>query len=200
MKFQTVFSLITLILLSMFSAPRALAQTVPSFPTCANPQGTVTASYSEGDHGIPGNTETNTGSDTVYTLGEETTMQCFCADNGDGTQTNWWHAASLTEEEIQVLKNAGWVVVPNGALWGLAEGEWLTFNSPYACPKSDGSGESGNTSGTVLAASTDTGNVLGLASTGNIVIIYALAGFGALSILIGFLLRRLSLPHESRTK
>jgi len=196
MKLRTAGFLAAALLISAISAPVVSAQTVPSFPTCANPQGTVKVTYSEGTHGITGNTGTFTGSDTVYTLGEETTMQCFCADNGDGTQTNWWHATSLTDEEVQVMKNAGWVVVPNGALWGLAEGEWLTFNSPYACPASSNNGNgtssssNSNTSGQVLAAADPGGSVLGLASTGNIVVIYSLAGFGVLSFLIGFLLRK----------
>jgi len=193
-------------LLILFSAiPHVSAQTVPSFPTCVNPQGTVKVTYGEGTHGIAGNSGTFTGSDTVFTLSGETSMQCFCADNGDGTQSNWWHATSLSAEEVQILKNQGWISVPNGALWGLAEGEWLVFNSPYACPKSEGNGDgnnnnnnnntssSSNSSGDVLGATTDPGgSVLGLASTGNIATIYLLAGFGLLLLLISFLLRKLS--------
>ena len=199
MKTQIITVLTAFLLVFAMAAPDVSAQTVPSFPTCANPQGTVTASYSEGDHGVPGNTGTNTGSDTVFELSGDTTMQCFCADNGDGTQTNWWHAAFLTDEEVQILKNQGWIVVPNGELWGLAEGEWLTFSSPYACPasnKSDNnSSDNNNSSGDVLGASTDPGgSVLGLASTGNIAMIYGLAGLGVLSLLAGFLLRKISLP------
>jgi len=199
MKTQIITVLTAFLLVFAKAAPDVSAQTVPSFPTCANPQGSVKVTYNEGTHGIAGNTGTFTGSDTVFELSGDTTMQCFCADNGDGTQTNWWHAASLTDEEVQVLKNDGWVVVPNGALWGLAEGEWLTFNSPYACPSSNnnenGTSGSSNTSGQVLSATTDPGgSVLGLASTGNIAMIYALAGLGILSLLMGFLLRKLSLP------
>ncbi len=186
-------------LLILFSAtPRVSAQTVPSFPTCANPQGTVKVTYGEGTHGIVGNAGTFTGSDTVFTLSGETSMQCFCADNGDGTQSNWWHVASLTEEEVQILKNQGWISVPNGALWGLAEGEWLVFNSAYACPKSESNGDgnnnnssSSNSSGDVLGATTDPGgSVLGLATTGNIATIYTLAGFGFLSLLVSYILRK----------
>lgn len=160
--------------------PNVHAQTVPSFPSCSNPQGSVKVSYSEGNHGVVGNGSTLTGSDTVYTLSGDTHTQCFCADNGDGTQTNWWHAASLTETEIQILKNQGWIVVPNGALWGLAEGQWLALNSSYSCR-----------SGQVLSASTQIGgDVLGLATTGNIVTIYALAGFGITSLFLSFLLKK----------
>ncbi|OGG14692.1 hypothetical protein A2875_05030 [Candidatus Gottesmanbacteria bacterium RIFCSPHIGHO2_01_FULL_46_14] len=171
----------SLLLLVGTITPKAYAQTVPSFPSCSNPQGSVKVSYSEGTHGIVGNGGTFMGSDTVYTLSEGTTTQCFCADNGDGTQTNWWHAASLTEAEIQVLKNQGWISVPNGALWGLTEGEWLAFNNSYSC---QGRGQ-------ILAASTGTGgDVLGLATTGNILTIYALAGFGVASVFLSVLLRK----------
>lgn len=180
----------SLLLLVGTIAPIAYAQTVPSFPSCSNPQGSVKVSYSEGTHGIVGNGGTFTGSDTVYTLSEGTTTQCFCADNGDGTQTNWLHAASLTEAEIQVLKNQGWISVPNGELWGLAAGEWLAFNSSYSCQGGNTSNSS-NSSGDILAASTGTGgDVLGLATTGNIATIYALAGFGVTSLFISFLLRK----------
>lgn len=162
--------------------PKVNAQTIPSFPSCSNPQGSVKVSYSEGVHGIVGNGGTFTGSDTVYTLTDTTTTQCFCADNGDGTQTNWWHVASFTDAEIQILKNLGWIVVPNGQLWGLAEGQWLAFNSSYSCR-----------GGEVLSASTQiSGDVLGLATTGNIVIIYSLAGFGITSLFLSFLLKKYS--------
>lgn len=164
--------------------PKIQAQTIPNFPSCSNPQGSVKVSYSEGTHGIVGNGGTFTGSDTVYTLSDDTSMQCFCADNGDGTQTNWWHVASLTDSEIQVLKNAGWISVPNGELWGLASGEWLALNSSYQCQGSD-------TGGDILAASTQVGgDVLGLATTGNIVTIYVLLGFGITSLVTSFYLRK----------
>ncbi len=179
MKTKRFFSLL---FVASVLVPKAHAQTVPSFPSCSNPQGSVKVSYSEGTHGIVGNGGTFTGSDTVYTLSKGTLTQCFCADNGDGTQTNWLHAASLTEAEIQVLKNQGWISVPNGQLWGLAAGEWLAFNSSFSC--SGGGGQ-------ILAASTGTrGNVLGLATTGNIVTIYALAGLGITSLFLSVLLRK----------
>jgi len=158
--------IVSVLLLLGTIVPKAMAQTVPSFPSCSNPQGSVKVSYSEGTHGIVGNGGTFTGSDTVYTLSDTTITQCFCADNGDGTQTNWWHAASLTAQEIQILKNQGWISVPNGELWGLAAGEWLAFNSSYSCGSNSSSPD-------ILAASTGTGgDVLGLATTGNIVAIY----------------------------
>lgn len=172
-----------LLLLIGTIVPKANAQTVPSFPSCSNPQGSVKVSYSEGTHGIVGNGGTFTGSDTVYTLSDTTSMQCFCADNGDGTQTNWWHAATLTPEEIQILKNQGWISVPNGELWGLAAGEWLALNSSYRCGGGIGGGD-------ILAASTSVPDVLGLATTGNIVTIYALAGFGLASLVVSFLLKK----------
>lgn len=177
---------VVLLMLAGALVPNVQAQTVPSFPSCSNPQGSVKASYNEGTHGIVGNGATFTGSDTVYTLSGDTAMQCFCADNGDGTQTNWWHVASLTKAEVQVLKNQGWVSIPNGELWGLASGEWLAQNSPYQCQ-----GGSSGSSGDILAASTQIGgDVLGLATTGNIVTIYALIGLGITSLVTSFFLRK----------
>lgn len=168
------------VLMLLALVPSVHAQTTPSFPNCSNPQGSVKVNYSEGTHGIVGNGGTFTGSDTVYTLSPDTHTQCFCADNGDGTQTNWWHAASLTEAEIQILKNRGWIVVPNGQLWGLAEGQWLALNSSYSCR-----------GGEVLSASTQIGgDVLGLATTGNVVTIYLLAGIGFTSLFLSFLFKK----------
>lgn len=127
----------------------------------------------------------NRGSDTVYSLnGNDTLMQCFCSEDGQGVQTNWWKVSSLTDEEIQTLKNDGWFFVPNGALWGLDNTEYMAKNSDYAC-------RGASTTSTAVLASSDTkGSVLGLASTGSATSIATLAGLGVTSLLLGLFLRR----------
>ena len=115
---------------------------VPSFAVCTNPQGTVKVSYPSGTHGIPGRTDTFNGSDTVYQLTNDTLVQCFCAVDGRGIQTNWWNVSSLTQQEIDTLKNQGWIFIPNGALWGLDEAEYLAINSDYSCQGSTSSSNS----------------------------------------------------------
>ncbi|HEX8965691.1 MAG TPA: hypothetical protein VF820_04645 [Patescibacteria group bacterium] len=48
----------------------AFASTTPDFPACSSPQGSTIASYDSGTHGIPGDSSTYTGSDTVYQVNE----------------------------------------------------------------------------------------------------------------------------------
>lgn len=174
------------------------ALTSPSFPACSNPQGSVKVSYSSGTHGIVGDSKDYTGSDTVYKLNDDTLTQCFCSNDGSGVQTNWWKVTSLTESEIQALKNLGWFFVPNGSLWGLDDAPYMAQNSSYACKgasagsggsnSSSDSGQGGVGGGSVLGAV----DVLGLASTGNISLLYSLFGTGIISLLLGFALRKKS--------
>ena len=113
----------------------------PSFPSCLNPQGTTKVSYSSGSHGIVGTTAEYTGSDTVYTLSSETQVQCFCSEQGDGIQTNWWKINSLSQEEIDQFVKLGWTYIPSGANWGLDESSYLAINQNYSC---GGGGDGGN--------------------------------------------------------
>ena len=166
---------------------------IPTFPRCENPQGTIKVSYSSGTHGIPGSSATNTGSDDVYTLSESTLTQCFCTDNGDGTQTNWWKVSSLTLDQIELLLSQGWVYIPDGSLWGLQEDPYLARNRKYECDKDEGKdghlSDDGDRAdkkdndggiGSVLGINIG-GQVLGLATTGNIGSFYLFFGTGLAS-------------------
>lgn len=164
------------------STQTVFAATPPNFPSCSAPQGSVIASYPSGTHGVPGNSSELTGSDTVYVVSEAATLQCFCSDNGSGIQTNWWKATGLTENEISVLTAQGWVYIPDGSVWGLDKAPYLALSAAYSCKQGGTGGGGGSSSnnnssssniggGQVLSA--ETGEVLGLADTGNIVKIYA---------------------------
>lgn len=188
----------------------ALAQvTAPTFPLCANPQGIVKVQYNAGTHGIVNDSTTRTGSDTVYTLTNETLTQCFCAIDGNGIQTNWWKVSSLTTDEVNLLVTQGWHSVPNGALWGLEETPYLAINSSYGCKpageventtfnsSSTSSSDPNSTSGQVLATTTNSGQVLGitsqgqvlgLATTGNIQTIFVLMILSLISLPVGYVL------------
>ncbi len=109
------------------------AYTIPVFPTCSNPNGTLKVSYNDGIHGIVGSSAIYTGSDKVYSLDNGNALQCFCASDNQGVQTNWWKVSSLTQEEIQTLKNLGWYFIPDGAAWGLMEGPYMAQNITYTC-------------------------------------------------------------------
>lgn len=172
-------------LLFLFNAPSALAITAPDFPTCSNPQGTLKAEYDSGIHGIVGDASEYRGGDKVYQVDEETLMQCFCSEDNEGIQTNWWKVTSLTQEQIDTLKNLGWYYVPNGSIWGLADSAYMARNSEYSCATESSSNSSNN-------SSTSGGSVLGLASTGNIVTLYAVAGFGLAFTFLGLLLKKRS--------
>lgn len=174
---------ITLFFVALFIAvPKSLAVNIPSFPSCVNPQGEIKVSYESGTHGIPGDLATYSGKDTVYKLSDETLAQCFCAANGDGIQTNWWKVSSLSDPDIQTLKNQGWNYIPNGSLWGLESVPYLAKNSTFSCKGGVGGGE-------VLGASTTaTKGVLGLASTGNALYIVSVISSGLLLLAAGSIL------------
>lgn len=160
------------------SAGIASAATLPTFPTCLNPQGTIKSTFDSGTHGIVGSANSYTGSDTVYRVLDNSVTQCFCGADGQGIQTNWWAYDQLTENEIQNFKNDGWIEVPNGLAWGLADKPYLAKNSNYSCSTSRVGGASDSKSDSNSGSNTNLG-VLGLASTGNSFMI-ALLGFGAI--------------------
>lgn len=147
------------------------ATTIPSFPACSNPQGSVTANYDSGTHGVAGDASTYSGKDTVYSLSDNILTQCLCTDNGSGIQTNWWKAGSLSQDEINVLISEGWILIPDGAAWGLETGPYLAKNSNYSCSStgSGGASDSKSTGGDILATSTQA--ILSLATTGNILFV-----------------------------
>jgi hypothetical protein len=166
----------------------AIRVTTPTFPSCTNPQGLIKVSYKSGTHGIPGNYSTFTGEDTVYTLSEDTLTQCFCSEDEKGIQTNWWKVSSLNTDEIDYLSNLGWIYIPNGFDWGLEESPYMAKNSSFSCQEDkdggsddsdDDSDNDGEVLGAQLGAGTWVGNVLGLASTGDAPIVWAL-GISAL--------------------
>ena len=108
-----------------------------------------------------------------YKLTNDTVTQCFCSESGNGIQTNWWKASSLTNEQVKILESQGWYYVPNGNVWGLDSDAYVAKNNTYSCLPSDHSTDRG---GQVNGATT--GQILGLATTGNmatIVIIFTLA-------------------------
>lgn len=154
-------------------APKALAVTTPDFPACVNPQGQLKVSYADGTHGIPGNASTYTGSDSVYQLSDTTLTQCFCAPDGQGIQTNWWKVSSLSSENIQILVSQDWTLIANGSAWGLDEAPYLAKNSNFSC-----------------GASTTTGQILGLATTGNAVFILSVISAGLLILGLGLILNK----------
>lgn len=178
-------SLVLVVAFLGFFAVEAIAIERPLFPSCTNPSGTIKVSYDSGIHGIVGDASVHQGRDTVYTVGEGTFSQCFCAQDGtNGIQTNWWKVSSLTQDEIQILKNEGWYLIPNGALWGLDEAPYMAQNANYAC----------RSQGTILASAASTSNdpqVLGLATTGNAILILIVFGLSIFVLLLSILAYKL---------
>ncbi len=187
--------LLIVVLLSVSTKP-ALAVNTPNFPVCSNPQGTVKVAYETGIHGVPGDSNTYSGKDVVYNVGQDLTTQCLCTVNGGGIQTNWWKVSSLDPEQKQVLLSQGWILIPDGSAWGLEKGEYLAQNSSFACGtttttsgggdgRSDGLGCASHpcntTTQSVLGSMTKA--VLGLANTGNALFIafVLLSGFTLLT-------------------
>jgi hypothetical protein len=132
--------------LAAFAVVPALAledSIIPDFPSCSSPNGTLKVSYTEGTHGIVGN-GSFVGSDAVYIVGDSNLLQCFCAANGSGIQTNWWKVKSLSSDQIKTLQADGWIYVPTGLVWGLDDAAYFAKNISYSCGNvSTGGGDPG---------------------------------------------------------
>ncbi|MEK7070541.1 MAG: hypothetical protein AAB966_01930 [Patescibacteria group bacterium] len=160
------FTVLALFATLIFTYP-VHAVTTPTFPSCINPQGSLQAYYTSGYHGIPGKPNELYGSDKVYQLNGDKTLQCFCPQNNQGIQTNWVKASNFSALEIEQLKGNGWIYINDGAASGLSNVPYLAQNTSFLCFRAVGGGE----------LKSDT-NVLGLASTGNIQSILVLGMFG----------------------
>lgn len=108
------------------------ASYTPVFPSCSNPQGTLKVSYDGGTHYIVGGSGM-VGTDAVYYTSDITLIQCFCADDGSGIQTNWWRIDALGQSEIDQLVKLGWHYIPTGLSWGLDDSPYMAKNEAYSC-------------------------------------------------------------------
>lgn len=137
-----ILSLVLSILLLLAAAGPVLADQIPpSFPACPAPGGTLKASYPTGTHGIPGDTGTYTGSDSVYTINDSQAVQCFCPTTGNsGIQTNWWQVDELSQGDINYFKSLGWVFIPDGSAWGLDSAFYFAYNTSFSCGGGGGGG------------------------------------------------------------
>lgn len=192
-KFISKILLIAILYISTLfvSAGTSYALTTPSFPACANPQGTIKVTYDSGVHGVVGDSTNYSGKDTVYTLSNNTLMQCLCPTNGGGIQTNWIKASGYNQDEIQILKSQGWIYVADGSAWGLDPEAYLAQNSSFSCNGQGGgsssSSSSSNSSNSVMGASA---GVIGLANTGNTLFIAIVLLAGIFSSIFGIVLSR----------
>lgn len=199
---KTIISLglfVSIVFCWLHSAKIANAVFHPSFPSCLNPGKEPIVINSTGVHGVPGRTDAYNGEDKVYALGEGNHLQCLCTVNGSGIHTNWWKTSSLTEEEVNTLKADGWILVPDGSLWGLEKATYMAQNIDYSCngnsnnnssSGSSSSGSSNNSSGQVQGITTRFGQVLGLATTGTLPAIASYFFLGFVSVLISRLLKK----------
>lgn len=169
---QAILSAFLILAFNFIFIRYAHAIDAPSFPTCAAAVGTLKVYYANGTHGIPGDTTTHTGSDTVISYTNNQLIQCFCDERGSGIKTNWWKTGSLTDGERAQLLADGWNYIPDGSAWGLENTTYFAKNSPMSCAYG------GRGGGMVLG--TGGGDVLGLAATGNITQILGFFVFGVL--------------------
>ncbi len=201
-------SLFILLIITFAVTNKIHASTIPTFPTCLNPQGEMKVQHLNGTHGVAGDENTYTGIDSVYYLTEDTLMQCLCQTDGNGIQTNWWNVSQLSGEEITELKNQGWIYIADGSAWGLDEGPYLAKNSSYSCIGGKGGGDNSNSGSSSSSSSSNSNNssssqgggdtstgtgggqILGLASTGNITTIYLLFTIGISLLISGIYIQR----------
>lgn len=116
------------------TATQAYAVNAPTFASCLHPEGEIIATYNSGIHGIVGETQTYTGSDTVYKMNDSQVVQCFCPENeGQGIETSWWKYDDISETDRVILQRQGWIHVVSGKNWGLDDASYLAKNSRYDC-------------------------------------------------------------------
>lgn len=154
------FAIAVLALFMVGASTHAQASVIPSFPSCLNPSTAITVHYDTGTHGIVGDASTHTGSDSVYQIDDQKTLQCFCAADGNGIQTDWVKTSSFSQDMIDALIADGWTFVPNGLAWGLADAPYYAKNSPYLCSEFFGKGGDGGNGGGG-GGSDEAGNVAG---------------------------------------
>ena len=191
--------------LFMSAALPVYANPVPEFGSCLNPQGTKTQENHGSNHGVV-NVGTFSGVDSIYSSNGNT-MQCLCADNGAGYQTNWLKASNYSHDQIDSLKAQGWIYVPEGKDWGLDQGPYLAKNETYTCTvctptptvtptgtviTTPGPTETPGVTTQVQGASANNTSTNVLASTGNALVIYISLLAGAVSLILGLLLKKVN--------
>lgn len=160
------------LVVALFIPRASYAITEPSFPNCVNVLAPVKVAYDFGTHGIPGRMGDHQGRDTVYFLDNANLLQCFCPQDFNGIQTNWWKANNISDPDIQTFKNLGWIFIPNGELWGLENTAYLAKNIDYNC------------------APGQKGEALGLATTGGFGQFYVFFALSVLSLVAGVVITR----------
>lgn len=179
MSYKFLFSILVSTFVFLQTGSAYAAPTPPGFPSCVNPNGTLKVQFNEGLHGIPGTTADYRGSDKVYQVSSEQLIQCFCPESGDtGIQTNWWKLGTISDQDLQDLKNQGWSYIPNGSLWGLDPVSYVAKNDQYTCRGSVNGIGGGSENKGVLGAGT-------LAATGTTLASKLATIFGAVLLLGG---------------
>jgi hypothetical protein len=130
-----VFILSLILLFLPFAVRAEETSTAPSFPSCPQAGGTVIASYDSGTHWIAGEDSLREGSDKVYQLEDGNVVQCFCPTDQTnlGIKTDWLDAKDMTAEEKQSYVDQGWILINNGADFGLEAHCYLAKNTSFSC-------------------------------------------------------------------
>jgi len=194
MKNKLFITVLASIALLGSSAQPAFAVSTPDFGSCLNPQVAASQVNTGANHGVVGQMSSYSGTDSIYTLSNGNVMQCLCPDNGSGVQTNWLKVSDMSESDVNVLKNDGWIYIATGSSWGLADVPYLAKNSDFSCRSESTSTSSSNSSSSSSSNSQPKveSQVLTLASTGNEVAIYGLILAGITSLIAGLLLNKFS--------
>lgn len=189
----------TSIVTSLFmSAALPVYANPTEFGSCVNPQWSKTQENHGANHGVIG-VGTFSGVDSIYESNGNV-MQCLCADNGAGYQTNWVKAQS--HEQVESMKAQGWMYVPEGQDWGLAKGPYMAKNEAYTCVNCTPTPTTTVTPTVTTVPGPTTENKVGgasannssspLASTGNALIIYISLLAGAVALILGMVLKKFS--------
>ena len=170
----------------------SFAFSLHDFGSCLNPKVAASQVNTGNNHGVVGYSTVFSGTDSIYSLSDDNVLQCLCPENGAGIQTMWLKASGLSESEILSLQTQGWIAVPTGSVWGLAQDPYLAKNRDYSCIRGKGGGSTSSSSSSEQRANGIGGGVLGLATRGNWGIVYGLLIASFLSLASGLFLKRTS--------
>lgn len=197
-KTFTILPIATTLFLSV--ALPVYANTIPQFGSCLNPQWTKIQENVGSLHGVVG-VGSFTGTDSIYSANGNI-MQCLCADNGNGYQTNWLKASNLSNNQIDELRAQGWVYIPYGDDWGLEKTAYVAKNVDYTCtactptptgtitPTPTNTTQPGPTPTPETRVGGASANNTTLASTGAARFMTILFLAGAASLIVGMILHR----------
>ncbi len=136
---QTTIISLTSVATFLFTITPSFAMNTLHRAECFNPGGQEIISFQDGWHAIVGSAQNMWGKDSVFDMGNNNFVQCFCPlprndeRRTEGIQTDWLSAGNMSDAEIQQLLNSGWQLRHDGTSFGLPQNDFLVKNFSFSC-------------------------------------------------------------------